>query len=262
MSHTKRATLSASLALFFMPSLYAQFGDTLQQFAQIAVGQGAVTTFVIHNPTTQGVDVTIDLFRSDGTSLSSSPRHLVPGATMSVKTESTDPQISAGWARLSSTGRFTATEFFELTVGGQKLPMVGVLPSSTATRARLFTFLSANGTNTGVAIANPSSESADLTFRLYATDGTDAGTRSLTLEPQQQQAQFINEGLLFPTLTEFEGIVEVESSVPVVMLGLRTDSAGLTAVAAMMPASSAALVDGSVQTQHLADAAVTTAKLL
>ena len=260
MAHRNSAVLLVSLLGLFIPNAYAQFGDTVQQFAQIAVGQGAVTSFVIHNPNSQEIDVTIDLFHSDGSALSSSQRHLVPGATMTVQTASSDPQISAGWARLSSTDRFTATEFFELTVAGQKLPMVGVLPSTIGTRARLFTFLSPGGTNTGLAIANPSSNSADLTVRLLAIDGTDAGTQTLTLGAREQRAQFINEGLLFPALTQFEGTVEVESTIPVVMLGLRTDAAGLSTIAAMMP-SSTTLVDGSIQTQHLADAAVTTAKL-
>ena len=158
----------ASLVIFtalFVPNVQAQFGETVQQFAQIAVGGGAVTFFVLHNPGTQEIDIAIDLYRSDGSSLSSSQRHVLAGATVTVQTESADPQIAAGWARLSSTGRFTATEFFELTVGGQKLPMVGVLPCATATRARLFTFLSPGGTNTGLAIANPSSSSANLTVR-------------------------------------------------------------------------------------------------
>lgn len=221
-----------------------------------------MTSFVIHNPTSQEIEVTIEVFRSDGSALAApQQRHLGPDATMTVQTASADSAVSAGWARLSSTGRFAATEFFELTVGSQKLPIVGVLPSASATKARLFTFLSA-GTNTGLAIANPSSGSTTVTVRLIPLDGTSAGTQTLTLGAHEHRAQFINEGLFFPTLTQFEGTVEVEATTPVIMLGLRGDAgtAGFSTISAMTPPS-ATLVDGSVQTQHLADAAVTTAKL-
>ena len=76
-------------------------------------------------------------------------------------------------------------------------------------------------TQSGVAIANPSSSPASITVQLTQLDGTPLGlTTSLNLPAGGQISKFINE--LFPQLpANFQGIGRVTSATPVGLAALR-----------------------------------------
>ena len=240
----------------------SQYGDTLQYFAQAAAGGGAVTVFSIHNPGSTAGQVRVELLDSDGLGFFSS-EFSVPGlGVKTVDITGVPGAIKAGWAQLTAlSGQFEATEFFQLSVSGQPLPRVGVLPCTPSTTMKFFAYLVKGQTNTGLAVANPSgTENAAITLRRYNTMGALVGTSSTTLGPHKHLARFLSEDPWFPGLDDFEGIVELESTQPVILTMLRSDSALLSSAAVLTPYLSG-VAPGSVTTEYLADGAVTTEKV-
>ncbi len=244
-------------------SLRAQFGETVQYFPQFAIGGGATTFFTIHDPTTDAITVRIELYRSDGSLLLSQEVQLAAGATQTVALAGQTGTATAGWAKLSSTGRFSASEFFQFRdAAGQLLSQVGVLPSTAADQFKLFAFVQQrNLTGTGVAVANISATTESvLTVRRLNLAGQLLDTRTIRLGALQQLARFLHEDPYFVGLDNFEGIVEVSATQPVAAVTLRLDGPNLAAVAVITPQGEV-LSAGSVTTLHLADGAVTTIKL-
>src|SRR5438105_3398331 len=79
-------------------------GQTTQVFPQFATGSGWITYITVANPTQQPELVTVELFRSDGSTFVSRVISLNQGGTQTLPIESPS-QITVGWARLSSNGR-------------------------------------------------------------------------------------------------------------------------------------------------------------
>src|SRR5689334_19407039 len=73
-----------------------QFGESTQIFPEFAVGGGWNTSFTIYNPTTVSETVTIQMFRSDGTTFLNRDVSLLPSMSQTV---AVDPpsQLSVGW---------------------------------------------------------------------------------------------------------------------------------------------------------------------
>ena len=257
-----RLVISLSLfAWFCCAQIFAQFGVTTQYFPQVAAGGGAVTSFSIHNPGTIPATVRLELRRPDGANFNDSTVTVPPGGTQTVSVGSGVSALTVGWARLTaSAGEFTASESFQLNVGGQELPRVGILPMSPAGKLRFFGLVGGTS-NTGIAMANPSETNpANLTVRLLNTAGNVLLTTSTTLAPRAHSARFLNETPWFPGLVTFEGMVDVESTEPVILVMLRSDNS-LFSAAPVITATMSGLTAGAVTTDFLADNAVTTSKL-
>ena len=239
----------------------ADFGESLQVFADLAAGGGAVTQFAIHNPTTQPISVRVEIFESGGQGLADFSVDIAASGTASVSYGQPSDPLRVGWARLSSAGKFRATEFFQITLGDVAIPRVGVLPSALSDSTRIFCFITPDGTDTGMAIANPSqTDSVTLTAKLYDSAGTLTGTtQGITLGPSHQMANFLSEQPFFDELTNFQGTVELTSTGPVAVASLRSDNNLLSAVSVLTPLEN--LTPGSVTTEMLADAAVTGEKI-
>ncbi len=258
----RRCVISLSLfAWICSGAVSAQFGVTTQYFPQVAAGGGAVTSFSIHNPGTVAATVRLDLRGSDGTGFHDSTVTIPPSGTQTVSVGSGASVLKIGWARLTATtGEFTASESFQITAGGQELPRVGVLPMSPVTKLRFFGLVGPNS-NTGVAVANPSeSNTASLSVRLLNTAGSVLLTTSATLPPRGHSARFLTETPWFPGLVTFEGMVDIESTEPVILTMLRSDNSFLSA-APVITATASGLSAGAVTTDYLADSAVTTSKI-
>lgn len=253
------AVLAFWLASFL---LQAQFGESLQYFPQFAVNGGWTTFFSVHNPSANPVTVKLELFRSDASLLSSQELSLAAGAVQTVKFGGPGDTVQVGWAKLSSAGLFTATEFFQFQDGsGRLVSQVGVLPSSLADQFKLFVFIEhGKSTETGVALANPSDTAVDLTVRRLDAAGQPVETRMLSLGPRQHLARFFHEAPYFVGLDNFQGIVELSATQSIPAVTLRLDGGELATVAAVTPQMQA-LSAGSVSTSHLADGAVTASKI-
>ena len=247
--------------LLFTHGLRAEFGLLELYFAQVVLGAGTSTAFSIHNPTTEVIEVRVEIRGSDGIKvLQFDPLVEIPaGGTKNVSFAGGD-QLVAGWAKLSSTGRFNATEFYQIVVGEIELPRVGVLPSPLVTRTKIFAFVIGSETNTGVAIANPNeAKEITITARRIGSDGSLLETVEVPLPALTQLPAFLDQAPFFPGLANFEGLVEFESDDSFILVTLRSDNDLLAAVSALTPESQ--LAPGSVTTELLADGAVTGDKI-
>src|SRR5206468_4254612 len=117
---------------------------------------------------------------------------------------------------------------FGMVNGGLVQAQAGMFPGPMATDASLFVeVIPGIGRNLGVALANPGSTTNSITLTMRDAGGTITGTPvTLSLQPQQQIAKFVNE--LFSSTVigaGFRGSVEVQSSIPFAVLGLRFSGA-------------------------------------
>ena len=115
------------------------------------------------------------------------------------------------------------TVTFGTVSGGTVQSQGGILPMPMMTDASLFVdVVRGIGRDLGVALANPSSATSNVILTLRDQMGNLAGSPiTLTLQPQQQSAKFVSE--IFPSVTGvgFRGTLEIQSSVPFGVLGLR-----------------------------------------
>jgi hypothetical protein len=115
------------------------------------------------------------------------------------------------------------------------------------------------GRNLGVAVANPGSATNTITLTMRDAVGTLAGTPvTLSLQSQQQIAKFLNELLPSTVLGGgFRGSLEVQSSTPFAVLGLRFSGTDFSTLALLMNATtpgvpSRVLTSGSIANTPIA----------
>ena len=211
-----------------------RFGGTEQHFAQVVLNQGSTTSFSLYNPGTDTIDVDVQLYFPNGDPLANQQVELGPGETESVSFGEAGGVLTRGWAKLTSEGEFLATAFFQLSIGGQLKPRIGVLPSAPAEESRVFGFVN-DQVKSGLALHNPWAGTTEVTFRLTG-QADQVGQQalqlldetSLMLDPLQSIAAFLNEDPLFGTgLSGYEGTVEVSASpFPVALLSLTQEASG------------------------------------
>ncbi len=230
-----------------------QFGQTEQLFPQFAVGGVAESRFTINNPGDVPISVLLELHRSNGGIFRSRDVNVPAEGTVTVVFSEPAGAPTAGWARLSSTGRFTAMLFYKIAGVGN----VGVLPGVPSEHLKLFSFTSP-GTRTGLAVANSdAAQSSELTLRILNGAGQLEREVSETLTPLGHRAFFLDEA---PYLVEADGSVDLRSRRPVFAVSLRLDGNLLASMPVVTPLNGV-LAPGSVTTEELADGAVTAAKI-
>ncbi len=217
-----------------IPPLMGQFGSNLQYFSQVGVNGGSTTFFVINNPgTTETITVDAQLYFPDGTPLADGQVELGPGATETIAFGDPQAALTSGWAELKSDGAFIATEFFQLSIGGQLKPRVGVLPSVASDEIRFLGFVNPQF-KSGLAVTNPSStEESEITIRAKDKAGQEpVPEKTLTLAPLHSEAGFLNEEkFLGPALINYEGVVEITVNSPAVAAVFLIQEAGTADVA-------------------------------
>ncbi len=209
---------------YLNPFLFAQFGQKEAFFAQVAVGGGYKTIFTVHNSseTTQSIDFT--LTGSSGDNMLKSQIQLPAGGTKDV-TIAGEGAAKVGWARLSSPGKFSATEVFQYAdSGGSLISQVGVLPSALAGKFELFGNVNHSaGTDTGIALANPNAKVVNLQINRLDASGHSVASKSIQIRPGEHMARFLDEEPFFPGLDNYSGTLEVAADQPVVAVTLRLD---------------------------------------
>ena len=195
----------------------SQFGSNVQYFSQVGVNGGSSTSFTINNPsTTETITVEAQLYLPDGTPLADGQVELGPGATETLSFGDPKAALTSGWAELKSDGAFIATEFFQLSIGGQLKARVGVLPSVASDEIRFLGFVNPQFTS-GLAVTNPSpTEESEITIRAKDNSGQEpVPEKTLTLAPLHSEAGFLNEEkFLGPGLANYEGVVEISVNSP------------------------------------------------
>ena len=229
--------LTFGLALLGTGSLLAQFGETTQYFPHFVLGGGWTTIFTIHNPSTSAITVQLQMYNNDGSTFFSGDVALSPGGTQSVSIPS-PAVLTTGWTRLTSDDPFSGTMLFKfLDSGGQLISEVGVLPSTTSDQLKIFgTVDNETGSNTGIAVANPSATSNSvLTVQRFNSAGLLQDIRTVILGPQQQLARFLTEDPYFVGLNNFDGIVEVSATQPITAVTLLLEGSEIAAVGVITP---------------------------
>jgi len=222
--------------------------QTTLYFPQIADGRsggfGWVTAIAITNPAPLGsatASVTLSFNQDDGTALNL-PLTDLAGQPVSVSAGSFGFQISGGQTRLYvstglassiTTGFATITSnlpvvgavvFFEFTDAGARVAEAGVAAAAPLTQQA--TIVSKNNQDTGVAVANPGTQTGTVTFLLLDTNGASlfpAVTRSLA--GKNHTAFFVSQ--LFPNLPNgFFGTLRITSSIPIVTTSLLFENDG------------------------------------
>ncbi len=243
---------SAVVLITALPLPAGEFGSTVQLFPQFGIGGIAESHFTVRSAGEALITVDVELRLSDGSLFLEDSIEVPAGRTVTVVYSDPAGEVRNGWARLSSSGQFTASLFYRITGVGN----VGVLPSTPAKHLQLFSFV--EDTDTGLAWANPDpANQSELMVRVLDGEGQLQREVETTLEALGHDAFFLTED---PYLADSNGAVEIWADRPIIAVSLRTDDSLLAGVP-VIGAQGNGLDPGSVTTEHLADGAVTGQKI-
>lgn len=197
------------------------------------------TEFHIVNLSQSELSVEIELTQNDGQSMSrirspglgpgggTSSRALFVLAPLGQRTIGTTngPFIQIGWAIVRSSGPVGVLATLQYLMSGSNdvVTSTSILTDPPGQKFSTYGRLSASA-STGIALLNTSSsETAQVKIQLYDNNGILQDERTIALLPRGKIAQFLNEGSLFTELQNFEGSIEVSSSVPLAATVIRVD---------------------------------------
>jgi len=159
--------------------------------------------------------------------LPGTPTHAFTLANFGSSSASTDGSgnLSAGYSVIQpATGNTTPSgvEIFGFRVNGVLLSETGVPASPLIRSGRIYAEV--NGPlNTGLAIANPNGQTANLSFFFTDATGTSTPVKATTIAANNQTAKFINEAPFSSALpsASFQGTLSFTSDQPVSVIALR-----------------------------------------
>jgi hypothetical protein len=213
--------------------LVVEIDDLDRHFAHFGDGRGITSTLILVNSSsTRRATGTVAVRDGQGTPLALD----VNGTTRQDGAYSFDLPAkgvgffaSGGMASTAATGsvRVDAEQAVGGTIlfSGAGLGVAGVAAVQLSATRFLVPIESNSDSeiSTGIALSNPSGKSVEVTVRLRQSDGTlvENATSIITLEAQNQIAQFPDQ--IFPgiDLSQFQGSFEVESPVPITGLAIR-----------------------------------------
>ena len=201
--------------------------DTLV-FPHIAAGGGFTTELLLMNPTTLTMTGEVVFYDSDGQpvslqngdqSVSRIPYTIEANGTF--RAALTAPLLVSGWAAaVPASGSLapSGSVIFQWKSNNQVVSEAGVAATTPIRTARIF--VDHAQTQTGVAIVNPSSITANLTLTLMDRNGNTEDSQTRTLLPGSHLAVYVHE--LFPNVTDgFTGLMEIRSSIAVASITLK-----------------------------------------
>jgi hypothetical protein len=204
------------------------------RFPQIADGGGGATggwrtTFVLANRSTTAANATISFFGDTGAPLSlavgGSPQTqttlVVPALGVAqVQTQGGGP-LTGGWALVQSDQNLTGIAIYGLLDGsGNSVTEVGSPASLPLLSMSVFAQNGAT-TSTGIALANPNSNPANVTLILRDANSNQLSQTSVTVAPMGHLAEYANQMFSSLPSEEFEGKIDVISTQPLAGLTLR-----------------------------------------
>jgi hypothetical protein len=206
-------------------------------FPQVADGANFSTTFVLINNSDNEARGSLRLFQSDGTPFllmlrdgrtSSSfgedvirvPAHGV----LRLQSSGAGSLFRVGWAELSSNVPIGGNAIFQASDGNRIISEAGVSVLDSLRQFVLFADTLSRA-NTGLAVANPSEQAANLTLQLLNRSGEEVSRATLSLRPREHTARFISELFRnFGGIDEFEGLIVVRSDSAISPITLRLDN--------------------------------------
>jgi len=229
--------------------------QNMSYFPQIADGQAGgivwTTAIAITNPAATGTSAatgTITFTQDNGTAFNSVFTNLqgqpvgsgntipfqLSGGQSSYFVSTGAGALTVGFGTVTSSLPVTAGAVFQENVDigkGPDGPIIswgGVAAVAPLTRQAVFVHVNRKGADTGVAIANPGTATANITFQLLDTNGVATGSAiNTTLAAMNHTAKFVSQ--LFPSVvgpTEFLGTMQITSQTPLVATGLFFSSDG------------------------------------
>ncbi len=207
-------------------------------FPHLAAGGGYATQLLLVNETEGAIQGTVRLKQSDGTPLvvqlgsqevSSFAYFLPPAGVSRVELgDPSTPSVSVGYAVVDpDAGQVSpaGTAVFQLKANGQLVTEAAVAATPLTTKARVF--VDTVGTQTGLALANPTSQAVEVTLLLLDRYGAFQEETTRTLPAEGHFAILATE-LFSSVALGFTGQIEVQSPQPIaaVTLKLTTNSRG------------------------------------
>jgi hypothetical protein len=234
----KRALLVASLIL---ASAFTSFAQNTFYYPQVADGVlGGViwrTTIFLTNPASSGTaSGNIEFTKSDGSAFvvafrdqagntvgagNSIPFQIGPGQTRKFVSSGASA-YQGGYATVTSNAAVSGTAVFSsFTLGGQLIGEAGV-PAGSAVPRQAIVVDTQNGFQTGVAYANPTTNSTVVTLTLLNSDGVQVATTTDTLAARNHKALFVSQ--IFTSAPSLAGTMQISSpSAPLAAIALRFD---------------------------------------
>jgi len=225
-------------ALLLARSAYPQT-YYLPQVANGNYGNGSYrTTFIFFNSTDASAVVTLGLTMDNGDPLkvtipglgtnSTFTYNLAAGASQVLQTDGSG-SVVVGGATVTATANIGVSAIFTIyDANGDFLTESGVGSSQPLVNFAIPVEATGNS-NTGLALFGSSSSTATMTLILRNASGQEAGKTSKSLDSNAHLAVFVaGPGQLFPTVSNFRGTLEVQSSTPISALALRQNSAPLS----------------------------------
>jgi hypothetical protein len=230
------------VAWLFLSAGFALAQQTFY-FPQIADGRdpGGLThwhtTIFLSNDGSSPANGTVTFFQSNGTPMNISfvddkslgaavantiSFQIQPGQTRKyTSVASTDLQVGYGVVTSSVSIAGDAMFAHWTNPPGESLIAEGGVPSAVLMNKQAVFVDTQFGYNSGVAIANPGSTAAAVTFELAGIDGTVVATTTQSLPPGQHVARFVTE--LFSGLTALAGQLRISSDTGLAVVALRFD---------------------------------------
>lgn len=208
---------------------------------QLADGEGAQTLLTVVNVSDSTTVATVEFFSSTGAPLAlevgpaASPVQSVhltlpAGGSAMLQTLGNAPGLRAGWATVVAGAPIRATAAYQVVdSSGRVLFEAGVEDATAADRMRVFAARSIPTPgvelNTGVAVVNPTEETATLILRYLRREPSPALLqRTVTLEPGEHLPAFLDELFEDEATQNSWGTLVIESDVPVAATALRTQN--------------------------------------
>lgn len=226
----------AVLTMGILVSVSPASAQNTYYFAHLVVGENWQSTITYINYSPSAVTCTTDFFSDSGAPLaipfgggaaaSTRVDPIPAGGSVHIESSAAPTgQPVSGWAKATCTGPVKASLLFRLYIGGLPRQEAGV-NAMTAPKTSFVTFAESHvvGTSsagTGVAYANPSAQTAVVTFTVINTTGQTLGTKDVQLSPGQHKADNVG-GLL--GLGAFKGSVKITSTVPIISLSLNFEA--------------------------------------
>jgi hypothetical protein len=251
---TRRKPMKRSLwtPIWIVAATITCSAQNTSYFPQIADGQAGgtawTTVIAVTNPAATGTSAatgTITFTQDNGTPFNivfTTPQGPPVGSGNTISFQLTGGQtsyfVSTGAGALT-VGFGTVTSSLPVTAGavfqenanspnGPDIAQAGVAAVAPLTRQAVFVRVNKKGGDTGVAIANPGTATANITFQLLDTNGVATGSAiNTTLAAMNHTAKFVSQ--LFPSvagLTQFLGTMQITSQTPLVSTGLIFNSDG------------------------------------
>jgi glucose/arabinose dehydrogenase len=234
-------------------------GETLT-IPEFADGGGWRTQVVLVNPSDASIGGTIQFLGTDGQTINASGYSIAARSATRIQTAGTPASTQVGSVRISATTTTpSAIAIFSFKPGDATVTEAGIPALRNGTAFQVYAEKS-GAVETGLALANPSSNPLVVGLSLTRTDGSPTGlTGQLNIPANGQISTFLTQIPGFTSLTvPFQGVLRITSAAPVAAASLRghTNQRREFLVTATTPADeSAATTSPELFFPHLADGA-------